>query len=79
MSTPPPSVSDLTMSRLDRSTSLDSPPEKTIFRIDLNDDRPLPSTTASLYAASEAGSLHGFLRILSIFFLTQVRNCKKTS
>ncbi|RCN29500.1 hypothetical protein ANCCAN_24742 [Ancylostoma caninum] len=30
---PAPSVNDLMMSRLDRSTSLDPPPEKTIFRI----------------------------------------------
>ncbi|EYC21090.1 hypothetical protein Y032_0020g220 [Ancylostoma ceylanicum] len=52
-----PSVNDLMMSRLDRSTSLDPPPEKTIFRIDLNEDRPIPSATASTYAPSEAGDL----------------------
>ncbi|CAJ0602254.1 unnamed protein product [Cylicocyclus nassatus] len=45
------------MSRLDRSTSLDPPPEKTIFRIDLNEDRPVHSTTTSMYAPSEAGDL----------------------
>ncbi|KAE9415914.1 hypothetical protein Angca_009295 [Angiostrongylus cantonensis] len=45
------------MSRVDRSTSLDPPPEKTIFRIDLNDDRPIASRAASLYASSESGDL----------------------
>ncbi|KJH46247.1 hypothetical protein DICVIV_07683 [Dictyocaulus viviparus] len=48
---------DLKMSRVDRSTSLDPPPERTIFRIDFNEDRPVPSRTASLYAASEAGDI----------------------
>ncbi|CAD6193531.1 unnamed protein product [Caenorhabditis auriculariae] len=49
VSTPPPPR------KLLRATSLESPPEKTIFRIGSLDDRPQPSTVPPSYAPSEAG------------------------
>uniref|UniRef100_A0A1I7X9W8 MFS domain-containing protein n=1 Tax=Heterorhabditis bacteriophora TaxID=37862 RepID=A0A1I7X9W8_HETBA len=47
----------MSVSRLDRTTSLDPPPEKTIFRIGSVDERPIPSAATSTYASSEPGDL----------------------